>query len=263
MENSILNITKTELIYIETLRDDYLNTLPEFQELYLEMLVEDGQYYMIYNYNETVGYFIKTSDNILIEFYLKDQFIPHCSNLFTKIVLEFSITTVYCKSFDPLLLNCCLMNLLPYEIYGILFRNYVTTNAFNIDDMSVKVADLRDYSFLLQQKDGLYETPEELDHFIKGGNVLMFTKSDKLLGCGYLIRVHRRWDFYDIGMWVNPDFRKQGIGTAIISYLKEYCLENNKKPICGCASENIASQKTLERNGFVSKYKLLKFSVIK
>jgi predicted GNAT family acetyltransferase len=62
-------------------------------------------------------------------------------------------------------------------------------------------------------------------------------------------------------MWVNPQYRRQGIATKIISYLKNNCIDSNQRPICGCAYENFASQKTLEKAGFVSKYKLLGFEV--
>jgi hypothetical protein len=33
------------------------------------------------------------------------------------------------------------------------------------------------------------------------------------------------------------------------------------KPSCGCAIENKASQKTIEKSGFVSKYKLINFMI--
>jgi len=76
-----------------------------------------------------------------------------------------------------------------------------------------------------------------------------------------LIRVHADWDYYDIGMWVHPNFRKLGIATVIVSWLKDKYLKNNWKPICGCAIDITGSQKTLEKNGFVSKYKLIEFNV--
>jgi RimJ/RimL family protein N-acetyltransferase len=142
-----------------------------------------------------------------------------------------------------------------------LFRDYVNSEPIAVNDLSIRFAENKDYSFLLQQEGELYETPDELKKFVNGHNVILFQKDDQLLGCGYLIKVHPNYDYFDIGMWVNPNFRKQGIATLIISYVKDTCLKSNWIPICGCAVENMASQKTLEKNGFISKHKLIEFAI--
>ena len=60
-------------------------------------------------------------------------------------------------------------------------------------------------------------------------------------------------------MWVNSAFRNKGYATRIIANLKGYCLKNNIFLTCGCDIDNIASKKTLEKNGFISKHDLLEF----
>ncbi len=256
-----MQIIKVPQNEINSFRLEYLNKLPEFQELYLELLVKDSDLFNIIIDDNTTGYAAKTNENILIEFYLKDNFISGCENIFKSVMEELSISKIYCKSFDFLLLNCCLVSNYPYKLIGSLYRDYFEKENFFKNELKIRIAEITDYEFLLQQKDGLYDSPEELEYFIKGKNILMFFKNEKLAGCGYLIKVHDEFKFYDIGMWVNPDFRKQGIATQIISYLKIFCIQNNWEPICGCAIENIASQNTLENNGFYSKHKLIEFIV--
>lgn len=257
----MIQIAKAKLNDISSLRYEYLNSLTEFQELYLELFIENSDSYIIEVDGSTIGYTIVTADNILVEFYLKDKFIPNCNEIFQKTVNSININSIYCKSFDSLLLSCCLTNSYRYNLLGTLFRNYIESNKIDYNDFSIRFANDDDYSFLLQQEGELYETPEELKKFVTGNNVIMFQKDCKLLGCGYLIKVHPNFNYYDIGMWVNPLYRKQGVATMIISYLKETCVTNNWNPICGCAVENIASQKTLEKNGFISKHKLIEFSI--
>ncbi|MBP1672769.1 MAG: hypothetical protein H6Q25_584 [Bacteroidetes bacterium] len=257
----MIQILKVELNEISSLRFDYLDSLIEFQELFLEMFIDDSTIYKIEFNGNLIGYSIITVDNILIEFYIIDKYVPICSDAFQFIVNELAIQTIYCKSFDSLLLNCCFINSYPYTLIGSLYRNYVTTDKFTMDNMTIRFAEEKDYIFLLQQKGELYETPEELKRFVNGNNIIMFFRDSQLLGCGYLIKVHDHYNYFDIGMWVNPDFRNQGIATMIISYLKETCIINNWIPICGCAIENVASQRTLEKNGFISKHKLIKFTI--
>lgn len=258
----MIKLVKTVLKVIEPMRLRYLESLPEFQELYLELLVGKSEYFLINRDGELTGYCIKTAENTLVEFYLENRTIPGCVEIFKAVITDLSITKVVCKSFDFLLLNCCLELSAPVKLIGTLFRDSIEAEQYPVTGYSVRVAEASDYPFLLQQKDGLYDSPEELETFVNGGNLYMFEKDGVLTGCGYLIRVHSGWEYYDIGMWVNPDYRKQGMGTMIISFLKETCKINNWKAICGCSYENKASQKTLEKNGFISRHKLLEFSLV-
>lgn len=257
---SSIKIIKSDRKKIENLRNGYLNFLPEFQELYLELLFEKAEIYKLLLKEETIGYFAKT-DNILVEFYVLNKIIPLCNLIFQIVIKRYSLAKIYCKSFDHILLNCCILHSCKYKPIGLLFRDYVDSEKYFADDFVVRFAQNSDYKFLLQQNSELYESADELKRFIDNRNIIMFERNGRLSGCGFLIRIIKNRDFYDIGMWVNPDFRKQGIATHIISHLKDICLKKNWKPICGCAIENIASKKTLEKNGFVSKHTLIEFEI--
>ncbi len=244
---------------IAVFRTAYLNSLPHFQELYLEMMLADSESFLISSGQKDVGYFIKTQSNKLIEFYIVDEYLPHVESVFNFILHKHSIVSALCKTFDFLLLENCLENSKKHKIIGHLFRDTIKATSFPLPELSKRQATEDDYDFLLKQEGELYESPEELLHFINGRNIIMFYNENDLYGCGYLIRINDGWDYYDIGMWVNPKYRNRGIATGIISHLKQTCLFNNRIPICGCAYENLASKRSLEKNGFISKYKLVEF----
>jgi len=254
-------ITQVSKDEIAGYRVQYLEALAQCQNLYLELMVEESESYMVYHTGVPIGYFIKTPDHKLVEFFLFDEFLLHAHALFSHILKAYSIVSVYCKSFDAIILDCCIVRSMKYTFAGMLFRDCIPAQSFSSQGYSIRLATEQDYDYLLQQEDGLYETPEELRRFLYGGNITLFEKENLLYGCGYLIKVHYNRDCYDIGMWVNPLCRRRGVATTIISYLKEMCLNNGWTPICACAYDNVASQRTLERNGFVSKYKLLEFAV--
>jgi predicted acetyltransferase len=262
----MITIKKADLIEIDALRNDYLKSLPEFQELFLEIMMDHSQFYTLVKNDETIGYAIKNSEDVLIEFYLKDRYIPGSSEYFKKVIDELSVKKVFCKSFDYLLLNCCLVQNYSYSLVGCMFRDFYETEIIKDDGLSIRHANETDVPLLLQQTDDLaelYGTAEQLDHFIKNKNVFLFSKQNKLLGCGTIIRTHKNRNFYDIGVWVSSDYRKLGYATQIICYLRDYCISNNWKPTCGCAIENVASRKTLEKSGFISKHSLIQFEVTK
>jgi RimJ/RimL family protein N-acetyltransferase len=86
-------------------------------------------------------------------------------------------------------------------------------------------------------------------------------KDDYIIGCGFLIQIHPDYKFYDLGIWVNPEDRRKGYALQIMLYMKALCLKNNWIPICGRDIQNIASQKTLEKAGFIGKHSLIEYQV--
>lgn len=256
-------IEKTTIDRIEKLRTDYLNSLPEFQELFLELMICNSDYFVFQVDNNDIGYAISNSDGVLIEFYVLDRYIPDCNEFFRKVLNDLSIKEIYCKSFDSLLLSNCLLMKLPYSIMGLLYRDYVEPLIKKDFSIKMKRADISSVDFLLGQDESikeLFETKQQLIDFLENEDVFEFYKNEELIGCGMLIRTHPDWNFCDLGVWVNPLKRGNAFGAQIIFNLREYAINNNLKPSCGCAIENYASQKTIEKNGYVSKYKMIIFT---
>lgn len=257
-----MKIVKTSIDKIKKYRTDYLNSLPEFQELFIELMICNSYYYIFQVDNNEIGYAIRNNDGVLIEFYVLDKYIPDSNAIFRQVLKDLSITDTYCKSFDSLLLSNCLLNNLPYSILGILYRDYVEPLIKKDSTIKMKRADLLSVEFLSGQDESikeLYETKQQLIDFIKNENVFEFYKNEEFVGCGMVIRTHPDWSFCDLGVWVNPSKRGNAIGSQIILNLREFSINNNLEPSCGCAIENQASQKTIEKSGFISKYKLINF----
>ncbi|NHJ85706.1 MAG: GNAT family N-acetyltransferase, partial [Asgard group archaeon] len=214
----------------------------------------NSDYYIFQADNNEIGYAIRNNDGVLIEFYVLDKYIPNSNEFFRQVLKDLSITDIYCKSFDSLLLSCCLVNTLPYSILGLLYRDYVEVLIKKDSNIVMKRADLSSVGLILRQDDSikeLFETEQQLTDFIKNENVFEFYKNEEFIGCGMTIRTHPDWSFCDLGVWVNPSKRGNAFGSQIILNLREYSIKNNLKPSCGCAIENKASQKTIEKSGFV------------
>jgi GNAT superfamily N-acetyltransferase len=259
-----MQITKSSFEKIKILRESYLSSLPEFQELFLELMISDAHCYLIKNENTVQGYAIMNSDGVLIEFYVKDLYVPVSHEVFNQLIKELAIHEVYCKSFDSLLLNACMQSSLPYSLVGVLYRDYSEPQIQNDPDILMRICGLASVNLLLNQDESikeLFETEQQLRSFIEHEHVFEFYKNDNLIGCGMVIRTKAEWDFCDLGVWVHPQRRGNGMGAQIILQLRAFALQNQLSPSCGCGIENIASQKTIEKSGFVSKHKLICFMV--
>lgn len=257
-----MKIVKTSIDKIKEYRADYLNSLPEFQELFLELLLNDSDCYLIYLYDEKIGYVIVNADNTLIEFYVAKRYIPNSSKILGQVIEDLSISEIYCKSFDSLLLSNCLLNSFTYSVVGVLYRDYVEPLVIPDSEIEMIKANLSSIELLINQDASikeLFETEDQLMSFIKYENVFEFYKNGEFVGCGMTIRTNSDWDYCDLGVWVNPLKRGKSIGSQIILKLREFAIKNKMKPSCGCAIENFASQRIIEKSGFVSRYTMISF----
>lgn len=244
---------------IEQYRVNYLNSLPEFQDIILEFIIHDSVFYKIKSEGKEIGYCITDWEFTLIEFYLFDAKIPKRNEIFKKVLSKLEIKKVYCKSFDYVLMKCCLQENMKYRMMGHLYRNLYPGIENQELNIKARFADRSDIHFLLQQEDEVFEPKNRLEEFIEEKGIVMYAKKKRIVGCGFITRVHPDFEYVDIGVWTNPEYRRQGIATHIITHLKDTCLADNKIPICGCANSNKASQKTLEKCGFSSKHKLIEY----
>ncbi len=257
---TLTKFKKVEFDEIKEYRNQYLDSIYESQELYIEWIVLKSDYFII-EIEEPVGYFIISPENIMVEFYLTKSSIKYCEWIFKKVMEEFKVEKIYCKSFDSLLMKCCHKRSMSYEIIGTLFRDYIDTEMDDMSEYLIRKATKDDIPCLLLQKDELYESEDELYLLVKNNNIYMYYFEGQLVGCGFIIKVLEDRNYYDIGMWVKTEYRNRGIASRIISNLKGACIKNHMIPICGCAVDNIASKKTLEKNGFHSKHDLIEYKV--
>ena len=257
-----MKIEKVTFEKIKKYRTDYLNSLPEFQELFLEIMITDSEFFLLQTDNVNIGYAVKNSDNVLIEFYVVNKYVSSSNEFFWQVLKDLSISEVYCKSFDFLLFDNCLLNSFPYKVIGVLYRDYVALFVETDEKITMQKSDFSSVNFLLNQDNSikeLFETEEQLLKFINNENVFEFYRNDEFIGCGMVLRTNPDWNFCDLGIWVNPSKRGYGFGAQIILKLRAFAIKNEMNPSCGCAIENVASQKTIEKSGFVSKHKLIEF----
>lgn len=243
------------------LRDEYLSQLVEPQELYLEMMIWNAESISIIIDSQIAGYFIQ-KENSLLEYYIRKNYLPVNDVVFSKMLKEFEIKTIYCKSFDHLLLASSLRHVSKVTEIGYHFRDFDESIAFTEDEtIKTRFGNLNDIPDIEIFMEGIFNDIDELQMVIKNNNLMIFEKNNTIIGFGIFQKTVPNFNWFDIGMAVKPEFRKKGTGTYIISYLKNYCLERGWRPTCGCDIKNTASKKTLEKAGIYSKHRLYEFGV--
>lgn len=304
--NNKIRINKTDYQAILEMRNEYLTSLPKFQDLYLEIVVKDSDYYLLLSEFQTIGYAVVNDSNTLVEFYVCAKYLKEscwqeegdftyqtkvnerCNELFKTILSECKIEQILCKSFDMQLMNCCNANRLPHTVQGILYRefsaplsspennshitasthltdtsrladNFVANNFLDSANVVMRYAQIGDLPFLISQDDEVFEPKEHLEVNVNRKEIIICEKNSLIVGCGFLTRIAEDFDYFDLGVWVNPDHRRKGYAVWIMQYMRSLCLNSGWVPICGCSAENHASQKMLSKIGYVCNHKLLEF----
>ena len=240
------------------IRNQYLDNCFESIELFLELQIRTGFGYMVYFKEREIGYFICGKDNTLLEYYLLPQYQKRADIIMKKVIKNLKIHSAYCHSFDFLMASCCMDFQKKVSSFGYLFRRYQKI-VYEQRNFTTRIASTSDFDIIRNINEAVFENEEEIIDTIERENIRLFESNNHLIGFGIFQRIMPNRPEYDIGMLVIPEYRKQGWGTLIVQYLADDCIFNNFRPTCGCAIENWGSRKCLEKAGFTSEHRMLKF----
>jgi GNAT superfamily N-acetyltransferase len=253
-----------ELIQVESLaeiqeqREYYMKELPYSQELNTEEHVWECQYYKIKMNSAWVGYFCVNSNKILWQFYLLKNVQIYSQEIFKFLIDMNYIVAAECISYDYLLMSLCFDFHKKATCSAYVFRDVIDVkySLRSVKNISFRFASKEDFDCLSEiGGDFFYNLKEH----IRKKEVFIFYSDNELLGAGTCKKIYHSLNYYDIGMVVAEKHRNKGIGTFIIIKLKEYCYDNNLIPVCGCWYPNYASKKTLEKAGFITKHRVIRF----
>jgi RimJ/RimL family protein N-acetyltransferase len=245
----------------QRLRGMYLDSLDFAQEYYLEIQIKTGTFYLITDGDLNAGYFILSTDKVLLEYFVFPEWITRMDSILGLILREFKVNKALCKSFDHALLSCCYEYQKSAEAIGILFRDYSVPSALvPAPEISIRRAEMTDEARIIAVNEEVFDHPEEVKEYIQAKQIFLYEINNNLAGFGIYSQVFSGRRDYDIGMLIVPEYRHKGYGTFIINHLVKFCLQNGWNFSAGCAKENVASRKCLEKAGFISRHRLLEFT---
>jgi RimJ/RimL family protein N-acetyltransferase len=258
MDSNLILIEKTDKPRIENLRNNYLDSLPFPQELFLELFVREADCFLVKNDDKVIGYAIaKTSS--LFELYLNNESIPFADEVFGELLARLEIKNAYVKSFDYLAMSICHSHQKSSHALGCLFRDFIGNDLQEIQNIDSRLATAKDIPVVCKHLKGIFDTEKEAIDTIKSNSMNIYSINKQMIGYGIFQRTIEGRNSFDIGMYVVPEQRKQGYATYIINDLRLLCQHENWQPTLGCEIDNIGSRRTLEKAGFRTKHRLIEF----
>jgi GNAT superfamily N-acetyltransferase len=245
-----------------SLRAEYLDGLPQPQELFVENLVATGTCSSIRRDDREIGYAVIHGGETLVELHVRTAELRCLAAAFEELAGACGVRRILAKSFDPTLMFVALLRPRQVRTTGLLYRVIVDADFAADAGIGARAATLDDLAPLLRLGADFFDGPAEIEDYIAAGGLMIYEAGDGApLGAGVMKRVVPGRDDVDIGMVVDPGHRRQGTGAYIVAHLKAYCLAKGWRPICGCAVHNLASRRTLERAGFASRHGLVEFEL--
>jgi hypothetical protein len=224
-------------------------------------MTRDSDWYSLIVDDTNVGYAVISKDKILAEFYTLPSIGVESKSIFAEVINELGVKSIYCQSYDSQVMLLTLAMNFDSMVVGYIYRDLVDTMIHPTRELSFRYADTSDLPFLSLQDDEVFEPKDLLEELIKSKGIIIANITSEIVGCGFLTRVSLHFDNYDIGVWVNPKNRMQGLATEIMLQLKDICIENNWTPLAACGADNIASQKILSKIGFTTLHQLIEYTV--
>jgi GNAT superfamily N-acetyltransferase len=240
------------------LRELYFRSLPEPQVHYLEQRVAAARAFHVLDPAGAVTGYAAIHDGSVVEFFALEALLPSLGEVFYAASARGGATSAVVKSYDALALVAATARPGRVAAVGV---NCTTWSEERFDPpqgFTPRAGNASDADFLRAIGPGLFETPDEIPRHLDAGEITVYELDGKPAGCGVLTPVRDGADVFDIGVGVLPLWRRKGLGEHIVRHLKMRCLrELHVRPVCGCAVENIASRRTLEKAGFLTRHRLL------
>jgi RimJ/RimL family protein N-acetyltransferase len=261
---------------VAEMQQDYLATLTGPQDAYWqEGLIASADHMEIRVGDRPAGYFVQDADNQLMQFHLSSDFQRDAGEIFRQIIDERSIKTALAATIEPFYFSLCLDINVEAKVHTLLFSDHVkrepalesiSGHVFrpaNDDDLA-KVLSLftgGDEFVDLDTIEAQFEGPMGYAKMvIEAGILNVLEKDGEILGTAEF-RERKSWVPYaDVGMIVNKNYRRQGIGTFLLCLLKQKAYDQGLKPICSCEAGNVGSQKAIENAGFIADNRVVRFS---
>lgn len=206
---------------------------------------------------KNVGHFCVDSSKILVQFYIFNEYLIYASEIFLHIITSDIIETASVSTKESIFLGLCLdyQKSVSVDMYIFSDNRKVKYKLKGFNNTVFRLATKCDIDAIKNKCDPAFEGYYE--DLITNDQLFVLYEEDTLLGIGEfrIIKAHNQYG--DIGMVVVEEYRRKGIGTYIITQLKEHCYKNNLKPMACCNSKNLASKNTLEKSGFINIHRIV------
>jgi RimJ/RimL family protein N-acetyltransferase len=226
----------------------------------LEERILASEFYVIRDEVGEIGYYAIHDGQLLTQFFIQPSHVKYAQTLFSQVIEEHHLKSHFVPTCDELFLGLALDQdyTIAKQAYFFQDSHLEIEENESLKDDRFAPATLDDIQ-LIQQVCGVFIDQHE--QRIMNGELFTYYRGSELLGLGVMEKSKMFQGQASIGMFTNEAYRKQGIGRNMIIQLKKWCYNHGIRPVCGCWYYNVASKRTLESAGMMTRTRLLKITI--
>lgn len=246
---------------VASLRSARLETLTALPEYFVEDQVRRSTVYGI-EHDGTVGY-VTALDGTLTELFVLPAHRTHTDTILDQAAGALDLRHAWAATFDPVALAACTSASRPFDVVGFSFRTLNPADLPRPEPLPTeRLATPEDIERVHEANHPeIFDNPAEIPVWIQNGWVTLFEVPDGLAGLGLCTPAGPHTLACDIGIRVCEPYQRRGLGAWIVQRLVVRARSLGLEPTAGCASDNTASRRMLERAGFVADHRLLQFEL--
>ncbi len=258
-----------DITSIEKMKQSYMDSLVAPLDAYWQAaIIDPAPHWELVMDGRSLGYFAADNQKRLLQFYASERE----AELFAAVIGSEWVETAVAGTNDPAFLSLCL------DVHKqVSVNTYLFHDARPVDPAlpaypkaMFRLSSEGDLARLLAfyGRNDEFSDPDAIESnfgsqrsyvqsLIANQQSFILEDGGTLLGIGEVRLSASQPPNADVGMIVDKDHRRRGVGTSILARLKAYCASQNAVPICSCAAANTASRKTIEKAGFVAHHRIL------
>lgn len=260
----MINTHKTNKQEIsKMIKEYYDNLIAPMDDMWEESIGKSNYYRIVFGVNDA-GYFCLDNNNKLLLFFVKDEFIHKSKELLQFTLDNHKIKEGYVSTIDTRSLPLFLDLNEEINTNTFLYKDIYHVDGISpFDDMEIETAITTDIQKIIEYHENCVDISGSwleayCINLINKRQLFLFLINNEIIGTGEIRASESQKGYAHLGVTVAKEYRRKGLASYILSYLKKDCYKQELIPICSTSVNNIGSQKAIQNAGFFAYHRILK-----
>lgn len=261
-----IGLRKTTYEDLATQRADYLlSTMVPLDGMWENAFFPMAIHSKIVHDKQSIGFCSINAEGKLLGFNVDDSALQRAA--FSQCIEELEPSGAFASTAEPAYLSLCADHQISMSVNALM---YVENDEHQIapstpSGTNVRAARPDDLEVAISFGVAAIEANREwlsgyFDERIKKNELFGLWAGTELIATGECRMSPNQPQVADVGMIVGAGYRKRGLATFMLQYLRSIGRHKELELICSTESSNIGAQKAIERAGFVSRHRILEFT---
>ncbi|MGE0192584.1 MAG: GNAT family N-acetyltransferase [Planctomycetota bacterium] len=243
------------------LRTARIASLTALPELFLELEARKGVVHGL-RAGSLAGYVVAQGPT-LVEMFTLDRRVEATTELLRMAMDQLGLQRAWATTFDPVVLSACEGAVGPGRTVGLSFRTLGAGVKPPPPPRPIaRIARDTDLDDVLEASHpDIFGSADEARAWIGNGHLWLFEQEGAICALGLCTPTGSGTRACDVGVRVVPASQRRGLGAWVIQEMVGRARAQGLVPTAGCAADNLASKRTLERAGFTADHELREYDL--